>query len=67
LSDEAAVSQVVQVVISNGVSGTASFQFFSLNAGDTTPQQELWTLRACGKIRLAGEIASLPQETAPRP
>ncbi|HEY6186971.1 MAG TPA: beta-ketoacyl synthase N-terminal-like domain-containing protein [Pyrinomonadaceae bacterium] len=67
LSDEAAATQTVQVVISNEVSGTASFQFFSLNVEDaTTAQQELWTLRARGKIRLAGESASLPQETAPR-
>jgi hypothetical protein len=67
LSDEAAATQTVQVVISNEVSGNASFQFFSLNAGDTTSQQESWTLRARGKIRLAAEITSLPQETAPRP
>ena len=49
--DEAGL-QKMQLVVSEAVSGAASFQFFSLDAR-TTQGQASWTLRARGKIRLA--------------
>jgi acyl transferase domain-containing protein/acyl-CoA synthetase (AMP-forming)/AMP-acid ligase II/acyl carrier protein len=52
--DEA--GQKMQLVVSEAVSGAASFQFFSLDAR-TTQGQASWTLRARGKIRLANPSA----------
>jgi acyl transferase domain-containing protein/acyl-CoA synthetase (AMP-forming)/AMP-acid ligase II/acyl carrier protein len=52
LSKDEASLQKMQLVVSEAVSGAASFQFFSLDAR-TTQGQASWTLRARGKIRLA--------------
>ncbi|HEX6047365.1 MAG TPA: beta-ketoacyl synthase N-terminal-like domain-containing protein [Pyrinomonadaceae bacterium] len=52
LSKDEAGSQKMQLVVSDAVSGAASFQFFSLDAR-TTQGQASWTLRARGKIRVS--------------
>jgi acyl transferase domain-containing protein/acyl-CoA synthetase (AMP-forming)/AMP-acid ligase II/acyl carrier protein len=55
--DEAGL-QKMQLVVSDAVSGAASFQFFSLDAR-TTQAQASWTLRARGKIRLHPQITQI--------
>jgi acyl transferase domain-containing protein/acyl-CoA synthetase (AMP-forming)/AMP-acid ligase II/acyl carrier protein len=65
LSKDDADPQKMQLVVSEAVSGAASFQFFSLNAR-TTQAQASWTLRARGKIRLASPSASTKVKLYPQ-
>ncbi|MFQ5794194.1 MAG: type I polyketide synthase [Candidatus Bipolaricaulia bacterium] len=51
-------TQTVQLVISAEMPGTASFQFFSFQAGNAE-QQTSWTLHAIGTIRLGQADADL--------
>ncbi|HEU4510297.1 MAG TPA: beta-ketoacyl synthase N-terminal-like domain-containing protein [Pyrinomonadaceae bacterium] len=50
--------QKMQLVVSEAISGAASFQFFSLDAR-TTQGPASWTLRARGKIRLHPQITQI--------
>ncbi len=51
LADSESASKKVQLVISNGTTGAAMFQFFSFNP-EATGHQSAWRLHASGKIRL---------------
>jgi acyl transferase domain-containing protein len=62
LPQDRTLARTMQLIISNEVSGAASFQFFSLNAG-ATKRQASWTLHARGKIRLLNPQAHASQTT----
>jgi acyl transferase domain-containing protein/acyl carrier protein len=59
-------TQKVQLVVSPQMPGVASFQFFSLQAGEPQ-QQAAWTLHATGTIRLAAAdpAAAAPEHPSP--